>query len=443
MSIQKEIMNTKLTSQSCSIRQYYPAFYKDRQKRYYQYETRTFNEQMAQYSGDYVEAQIQGLNPEYPFDYTTVHVRFSDIVRSSSAISYEFDNYKVIDIAERQYDYVRIGAKVRAMGSTWLCINPSNMGNEYGKAIIQRCDAVWHYLDFYGNVCTEPLCFDRRLMKANDSDAQRATMITKGYFDCKVQYNEATKQLFTNSRLILGTSAYRITGYSDFIQEFTEDENSVNLLQFDVRYEEPNSVIDDMVNKVAGGKTFAWDIEIMGSPALKVGEETQVDAKSTRTAEEHSEVVVNTTEHPISYIWTSSNENILTVDEHGMVHGIAEGTASVICNLEQNPTKTAEYEITVAGDASQPHVGFRTTIPEKLRLFEEVRLSGHYFENGEPVPEATLTYSFSGADQSAYTAEVEGNTIIIKCWGGSVKPLHVKTEYNGYSAEFDIELEGI
>ena len=152
--MKQAIKNAMLTGSSpFSFKQYTPKQYNGRQKQYYNYETRAFNEIMAQYSGDYVEAEIQGLKPEAPFGYTKVHIRFSDIVRSSSAISYEFDNYKVIDIAEREYDYIRKGAKIKAMGSTWLCINPDNMGNVLGKAIIQRCDAVWHFHDYYGNVC--------------------------------------------------------------------------------------------------------------------------------------------------------------------------------------------------------------------------------------------------------------------------------------------------
>ena len=279
--MKQAIKNAMLAgSSSFSFKQQIPTQYADRQKRYMNYETRKFTEQMARYSSDYVEAMIQGLNPSEPFEYTKVHIRFSDIVRSSSAISYEFDNYKVIDIAESQYTYVRIGAKVVAMGSTWLVINPANMGNVLGKAMIQRCDAVWHYLDFYGNVCAEPMCFDRRLAKANDADAQRATMITKGYFDAKMQYNEATRQLDTNSRIILGAAAYKVTGFSDFIQEFTDDYNSVNLLEFDLRYEEPNDAIDDMVNHVAGGKTFKWDIQIAGTPTLMASDTTKLTATS-------------------------------------------------------------------------------------------------------------------------------------------------------------------
>ena len=441
--MKQAIKDAMLTgSSSFSFKQYKPKQYNGLQKRYYNYETRAFTEQMAQYSGDFVEAEIQGLKPEAPFGYTKVHIRFSDIVRSSSAISYEFDNYKVIDIAEKEYTYIRKGAKIKAMGSTWLCINPDNMGNVLGKAIIQRCDAVWHFHDFYGNVCSEPMCFDRTLAKANDSDAQRATMITKGYFDAKVQYNENTAQLFTNSRLILGTSAYRITGYSDFIQEFTDDYDSVNLLEFDVRYEEPNDAIDDMVNHVAGGKTFEWNIQLTGIPTLAVGGTTQIIPTSIRTAEDQTSVVTSSKEHPIYYIWESSDESVATVDVNGDVTAVSEGDVTITCTLLQNPSKSAEFALNVAGNESDPHVSFTSTVPESLTVYKEVELNAVYYVNGEPTNNP-ITYTFSGAREKAYTATQTGNRVTIKCWSGSVEPLTITASYEEYSETASIYLEGI
>lgn len=441
--MKQAIKNAMLAgSSSFSFKQQIPTQYADRQKRYMNYETRKFTEQMARYSSDYVEAQIQGLIPDEPFEYTKVHIRFSDIVRSSSAISYEFDNYKVIDIAEPQYTYIRIGAKVVAMGSTWLVINPANMGNVLGKAMIQRCDAVWNYLDFYGNVCSEPMCFDRRLAKANDGDAQRSTMITKGYFDAKVQCNPATMQLDTNSRIILGSAAYKVTGFSDFIQEFTGDYNSINLLEFDLRYEEPNDAIDDMVNHVAGGKTFKWDVQLSGTPTLMVGNATKLAATSIRTAEEKTSVVTSTEDNPISYIWESSNEEIARVDADGTVTAVSEGEAEIICTLEQNNAQKGVFNITVAGDATAPHVSFTSTVPEKIGIYKELTLSAEYFEGGEATGNP-ITFEFEGADKSAYTATVNGNTVTVKCWGGSVLPLMITAVHGDYSDTAQIYLEGI
>lgn len=469
MSIQDSIKAAKMTSNSSfGFKQYMPKQYSNLNKRYYNEATRTYVEEMAQYASDFVDAEVQGLIPEEPMEYVSCHLRFSDVVRASASIAYQFDNYKNVLVAEKQYEYLRRGAKIQCMGNTWLIINPDNMSNVYARGLIQRCDAVWHYLDFYGNVMTEPLAFDNQILKANEADSQRATMITKGYMNCKVQYNDATRQLFTNSRIVLGTSVYKITGYSDFIQEFTTEQDSVNLLEFTVRYEEPNDAIDDMVNRVAGGKTFKWEILLASdTPTIRIGEQTQLIPTSIRTAEEYTSVVESTEEHPISYIWTSSDESVATVDSDGNVTGIAEGNAVITCSLEQNTEKTAEFTITVAGSATEPHVSFITTVPEKLKMFETAAIAARFFENGQPVEDAEITWTFSGAnekfysytatdvydcidgpynvdpDDDEYTTAAARYGIQIKCWGGSVEPLTITASYNGYEASVQIELEGI
>ena len=438
------IKNAMLTgTPSLSFRQFTPKEYKDRQKQYFNDETRLFTEQYAKYASDYVSAEIQGLDPEQPFEYFPVHIRISDIVRSSSAISYQFDNYKNIDIAEKQYNYLRVGAKVKAMSNTWLIINPDNMSNVLGKSIMQRCDATWHYHDFYGNVCSEPVCVDRYDMRGVDPDSQRATMIATGYFTLKLQYNEATRQLDDNARLILGTGAYRIAGHSDFVQEFTEDDNSIRLIMFRAMFEEPNDAIDDMTTRVAGGKTFRWDIAISGSPTLKVGEETQLAATSVRTAEEHTETVEDTAEHPITYLWESSDEDVLTVDAFGVVTAVSDGMATITCSLEQNESIKAYYTINVEGDMNVPHVDFVATPPTILRMYEEATVTALCYENGEVIPGAEVNWVVSGADKKCYTTKINGNSITIKCWGGSVEPLNVSAEYNGHGNTFQTVLEGI
>jgi uncharacterized protein YjdB len=139
----------------------------------------------------------------------------------------------------------------------------------------------------------------------------------------------------------------------------------------------------------------------------------------------------------------SSNDEIVSVDQTGVLTGVSEGTATVTCILAQNTTKTSEYEITVAGDIAAPHVSFLSNTPNKIRLFEEVTLTAAYYENGQQVMDADIVFSFSGADEQAYTATEVGNTVTIKCWGGSVEPLMVTATYGEYKTSFAVQLEGI
>ena len=51
--------------------------------------------------------------------------------------------------------------------------------------------------------------------------------------------------------------------------------------------------------------------------------------------------------------------------------------------------------------------------------------------------------SISGANPAAYTAEIEGNSVKITCWGGSTTPLTVTASYGEYSTGAEIGLKGI
>lgn len=468
MSIKDTIRNTMLTSNvPLSFDSREPKQYADRQHEYYEDSTLWFIDQYARYSSDYVEAQIQGLDPEKPFEYTTVHIRLADVITESASMTAQIDNWKNIKIAEKEYTYLRKGAKVITMGSTWLVVNPVNLSSGDGQGLIQRCNALWHYLDYYGNVLTEPMAVGDDGLRATDPDAQRSVMIAKGYFIAKMQYNEVTKTLLNNnSRMILGSGAYHLTGYMNFLQEFTSVEESTNLLKFIMRFEEPIEAIDDLEKQVAGGKTFKWEILMDGKHTMLAGGKTRLTATSRRTNENHSEIVQSTEEYPITYEWSSSDESVCTVDSDGNVTAVGEGSAVITATLVQNPAIQTGYQISVVGVSAEPHIEFNTTIPDGIRIYEKLIVAATYYENGEAT-EQQLTWELSGADPSTYsyvvekvyetsdgtyTTELENheyetaaarNGIVIKCWGGSVKDLEIKASYGDASATTTISLIGL
>lgn len=438
----KMLKNVKNGLLSCGVltasRSNQPGEYSDRETRYFERQTQKFVSQKAKYSSDYFTAQAQGLFANAPFTWTAVKMRFADVVRPSAAITRRFDDYKTILIAEPTIDYVRPGTKFVCMGSTWIATNPSNISNPVGNGIVQRCNAVWNYLDYYGNVISEPIIVSNTRADANDSDDQESLLITKGYFNVIAQYNEATKQLDTNSRMILGTGAYRVTGYSDFQTEFTGDYGSVRLLEFTVRYEEPNDTIDDMENHVAGGKAFSWEIDAQAKTVLRPGETAQITAGSRR----NGEPVEISAEHPISYFYESSKPGIVNVDEHGVMYAAAEGEAVITVTLKENSAHRVYFALRVEEASTEPHVEFLGTVPEKIEAFSEVEIGAAYFDNGEQTDEP-IRFILSGADRNAYDYEADGGRLLIRCWGGSDKPLRVTAECSGDSNTTEIILEGI
>lgn len=423
-----------------------PAQLTGRQHPYYENETALFREKYDKYSTDYYEAQVQGLDPEDFMAWSWQMIRFADIADLTATATHLSDNVKNVLFANAAVQYVPRGAKIVTAGSTWLVTNPQSISGTSAVCTAERCAAVWHYLDFYGNVKEEPLVVTDQRARSNASDAQDLVVITKQYFNVKAQKNEATAQLNINSRLILGSAAYSIRGYSDFHREFTEDPGSVRMVEFAIHYEEPNDAIDDMENQVAGGKTFTWDVDISGPKELTAGQTAQYAAASLRCGE----AVESTEEHPITYTWSSSDDTVAKVDpETGEVTAIAAGECTLTAALTQNPNYSATLDLSVTpGSETGEYAAFVGAVPDTLQAYESVTLEASCYRNGAVVDGELVVWNFSGADLKAYSAVVHRNTVQLSCWGGSVTPLRVMAlcgtdPENGGAAVAEINLEGI
>jgi len=415
-----------------------PAQYGDRQRQYLGDPSTEFVHQYAKYATDFFAARVQGLNPDAPYEWETTYIRMADIAPETASTLRKQDDYKNIMFADESIEYVPEGTKIEAMGSIWLVTNPQNISNAIGGGVIQRCRSTWNHLDWYGNLLQEPLCVEKAILTANDSDMQEYALITKGYVNITCQRNEHTKNLNTNSRMILGSSAFRITGFGDYAQEFTGNYDSVRLLEFTARYEPPNEEIDDMERHVAGGKTFSWEIRVNGQPKIKAGQKAVLTATSVRCGE----YAASTEQNPVNYIWTSNDELIASVRPDGLVTAISGGKCAIRCTLAQNQDIFMDYELMVEPVSEEPEIAFLGTIPQRLKMYESATITAAYFENGEQT-DSVVHYEFEGADAMAYSAEVSGNAVTVTCWRGNTLPLTVTAAYGDLRVSADIELEGI
>lgn len=415
-----------------------PPQYSSRERQYFMGETDRFRKKNLKYASDFFRGEAQGLYGPDRDEWVPCRFRMAEVVRPSASIQREFDDYKDLYLEEPALPYIPQGTKFRAMGSVWLMVNPMNVSNGDGGGIVRRCRATWNHLDYYGNVLREPLVVETVRASANSDDSQQWDNITKGYFNITCAANRWTRELNTNSRLIFGKGAYRITGPSDFLEEFTGDFDSARLVRFTARYEEPNDELDDMDRRIAGGRTFAWEIVLSGKPVMAAGSTSKIAAVSRRMGE----IVESCEEHPIAYRWESSDESVAGVDEAGNVTAAGAGTAAITCTLVQNPEVRAAYTVTVEGAESGGRVVFLQDLPAELRMYQSVSIEAAYMEGGERT-EAPVEFSVSGADPAAYTAEVDGNALTVTCWGGSVTPLRVTAKREDMETAAEIGLKGI
>lgn len=415
-----------------------PGQYGDRQTMYFNDRSSAFRQKKLHIASDFISTRIQGLYADAPTEWTPCRIRMADVVRPSSAIQREFDDYKIVIMESPQIEYLPIGAKIEAMGSIWLVWNPINISAADGSGLVRRCKATWNHYDYYGNLLQEPMVVQQDVASADAPDAQQWGRITKGYFTLTMQKNAYTEQLNVNSRMLMGKGCYAVTAYTDFLEEFTGNPDSARLVRLIVRYEEPNREIDDLENHVANGKEFSWVIQISGNQTVGSGFSTLLTPKSVR----NGQIVDSTPENLIAYTWESSDESVCAVDEDGLATGISEGNAVITCTLVQNPNVTAQYAMTVAGAETGLRVSFTHTVPAQLSAYRSAEITAAVYENGAETGE-TVEFTLSGASPTAYTAEISGNTLTVFCWQGSVTLLTVTASYGGKSASASIELTGI
>lgn len=415
-----------------------PAQYAGRQRQYLGDPSTEFVHQYAKYATDFFAARVQGLNPDAPYEWETTMIRMADIAPETASTLRKQDDYKNIIFADESIEYVPEGTKIEAMGSIWLVTNPQNISNAIGGGVIQRCRSTWNHLDWYGNLLKEPICVEKAILTANESDMQEYALITKGYVNITCQRNEETKKLNTNSRIILGSAAYHITGFGDYAQEFTGDYDSVRLLEFTARYDPPNEEIDDMENHVAGGKTFSWEIRITGNTVIKTGAASLLAAQSIRMGK----TVETSCERAIGYLWKSSNPDVLEVGLDGSIFGISEGESVVTCTLVQNREIQQSVRVTVVPAEGENEVAFLGNIPKSICAYESLTLEAAYFEGGEQRLDR-VSYSLSGAERMSYSFEVFENRLTVNCWGDSKTPLEITATVGDYSTSVKLGLEGL
>lgn len=407
----------------------------DTQTQYFADASRAFARKNLRWSSNMVLAQVQGLDDNDFYAYKPLRIRTAMMIDPTTGKNLGSDWQKIM-VENPKIDFLPLGAKVIFNGNTWLVVNPMNVQSITGTSVIRRCNAVWNHLDYYGNILHEPFCYGQGAGDlATGNSVKEGMILIDAYQHSVMQLNPETEEIMHNRRMILGHQAYTVRGVQDFAQEFTEDISSVHIQYFDLESAEPLA-IDDMENRVADGLSFQWKISLPEEVQMKAGQEETFVPASYRNGSSEAE-------SGVEYLWSSSDENILFVGAEGRVKAGQEGNASILCSLKNNPSITVQMAVTVVSkETSIPaSLEWITSIPEQLSKYDECTIEAAYYADGVKTEES-ITYSFSGPDDAAYSAAQSGNIVQVKCWLPSTQPLVMTAECKNIIKTVEIKLTG-
>lgn len=398
----------------------------DSEKQYYADMTKAYYEENLPYASNVVRAQVQGVNYNDFYTFTPLLLRTAMVIDPTTGNNLGSDWQRIIAV-DGNINFLPRGAKVVFNGNTWLVCNPMNVESVNGTAVICRCNATWHYLDEYGNVKSEPFRYGQGAGElATTNDVKENMILMNGYQHCVMQLNDDTKVLSHNMRMILGNQAFTVRGLQNFVQEFTADDDSVHIQWFDLGVSEPLE-IDDMEKRVAGGKTFKWELSLLGRENMSAEETQQLTAVSTQGGEKVTLTV--------DYLWESSNEEVLTVTADGLAVAVSEGEATVTCTLVQNPAISQTMTVNVFAQSAGNALAWLTAVPDKLVQYQTAVLQAGAVDT-------MVTYELTGADPACYEAKQDGNVLTVTCWQPSETPLTIMAIAMDESLTANILLEG-
>ena len=404
------------------------------QKQYFTHPTQANAVDVGDLADNVFNTACQGVDGAKDwYDFTPIQIRTTFAASSATGELQPDDWQRIYIIQPAGLTYIPIGSYMQYANNWWIVYKPNNMGLGIGQAVVRRCNAVINVLDYYGNVISIPMSYAKMGTLGNASHATENSITAKNYISCVCQLNKYSKAFVENTRLLLGNMSYAMRGVNNFTREFTNKADSVHIITFTIEMTEPLPQ-DDFEHGVADGLAFKWLLSATADKSMNAGAIQTIAVKSIRNGES----VVSTAENPITYVFTSSDTNVLTVDENGLVKAVGEGSATVTVTLAQNPDVAQTVDITVAA-VGEGYVAFTSTPLTALHSLEAAEISAAWFENGTATDDV-VTFSFSGADEDAYSADVRGNKATLTCYGLSDKPLVVTATREDSTAQMSIEL---
>lgn len=404
------------------------------QKQFFAEATRQYAQEAGAIASNCFEAECQGLNGNNFAEYRKVKLRSAPVTVAGTGELMPDDWQRITIIKPAKVTVIPPGAYLRYGGNTWIVYKGKNMGSVLGNAIVRRCNSVINTLDWYGNIVSVPMSFAKMGTQGNASHASENSIVAKNYMDCVCQLNEISSTFRENTRIILGKAAYGMRGLNDFTRSFTDEQDSVHLLTFTIERSEPLEQ-DSLEKQCADYHSFSWEIMLMASGNMKTRGTQQIQVNSLRMGLP----VESSEEHPISYLFSSSDESVAAVDESGTVTALKPGNAEITVTLAQNPDIRQTLALDVAEDGGD-YVDFTCNLPDTLSEYRSITISAAWFSGGVET-EDEVSFRFSGPAENTYSATITGkNRYTISCFAASPLPLTVYAEAHGQGVSAKIWL---
>jgi len=323
----------------------------------------------------------------------------------------------------------------------WIVVFSEIFKNIAASCMVRRCNNVLRWIDEDGNYYSEPCAIDYVISRPRDESGAANPVTPQGMIDVYVQGNVRTRTIKENQRFLFGSSnnrrAFKIfgDGVRNFLNQNTLDDESANILKFNMGGNYVNPETDDLVNGIADGNKMVFALSL--SPSA-------IDGGAGGTYQLIPSLTLNgiVSTKPLSYL--SSASNIASVSSSGIVTLVSSGSANITCYMTNN---TAASAVAIATCSSSTNLYDIRISPNQQYIFEDdtVTFSTYLYLNGTQQADV-FAYSIANADVPTENYEfvvVDGNNFSIKNKKKYLDdPLLINVVSGSYSGQLSLDMRG-
>lgn len=374
-----------------------------RQTEYFAHETIDFIKSLGKYANNNYIIQIQKWGQQ---EIENIPCRIEDSFDEQANLK-RGDDWKDILFYE-PIDGITIGMLAWFENNTWMGWNTRNIASLTSSITMRRCDNVLNIVDEFNNVTPVPFVFDKYtiLNSTTIEKASQPVSLINGYKNAWVQFNEHTATLRTNDRFIINGMAFSVRGIDRVSRQATDNRDSVTMIAFVLmRTEERDG--DDLVNDIADADANKWIVATTtGDITCAVGDGGAISANLLHNGE---------VETNYGILFTSNNEEVVTVDENGNYTITGIGEAIIRCEFEKNPNIYTEIAVTGVETTEASYDVVFDPIEAQIGQFDSKTITARLNRNGVATIEP-ITFVLNGVPAKYYTIDGRtDNSITITC----------------------------
>ena len=262
---------------------------------------------------------------------------------------------------------------------------------------IQECKNILNYVDEYGKIIPYPCVFTENNQRSDFNYNSSITTLDNVEI-VLLQYNNDTKNIKENDKFIFDGQTYKVTNVGKHSRNDYKDNSSIAILQLSI-VRMSDSQEDDLENDI----TKPMNIYSIIAQEDFVIEENN-NGVITYNVYKNDDIVVDE-----QVIFSSTDENIITIDEFGNWVSVAEGECDIVISLVNNEDIKDSIHVVVTKPIVKVTEIKITPNLDELLEGEKVTFKCEKYINGEVTNELLNITNESTIPKVYYTLKIKDN----------------------------------